>query len=141
MLKNKKDMITIVAFVTITFVAIIIKSNTLEKESTVEGTAMVPIEESEKIVYQEPDLNPQIIEQDSMLDEPQNTLLPMAPNRMTFGEAFSKARLENGPGSLFKWNGKTFTASYAEELVEQKDNIVDSAKVNIVLNQVNPKEN
>ena len=52
---------------------------------------------------------------------------------MSFGEAFSQARLECGPGVLFTWNDKTYTTSYAEELVAEKEK---SALVNIVANAI-----
>ncbi len=140
MRNNKKDTISIVAFVAIALVAIIIKSNTLGKESTFEGTAMVPIKESEKSIDEDLFSNLPITEKDPIVDEAENTLLPIMPNRMTFGEAFSKAREENGPGSLFKWNDKTFTASYAEELVDEKNNSDDSVKVNMALNEITVDE-
>ncbi len=52
---------------------------------------------------------------------------------MSFGEAFFQARLECGPGALFTWNDKTYTTSYAEELVAEKEK---SALVNIVANAI-----
>ena len=55
------------------------------------------------------------------------------PGRMSFGEAFSQARLECGPGVLFTWNDKTYTTSYAEELAAEKEK---SALVNIVANAI-----
>ena len=140
MRNNKKDIISITAFVAIALVAIIIKSNTLGNESTIEGTAMVPFKESENSIGEDLFSNLPITEKEPIIDEAENTLLTIMPNRMTFGEAFSKAREENGPGSLFKWNDKTFTASYADELVDEKKKSDDSTKVNMALNKITVNE-
>ena len=58
---------------------------------------------------------------------------------MSFGEAFSQARLECGPGELFTWNSKTYTTSYVEELAAEKEK-TNSALVNIVSNTVSTKK-
>ena len=58
---------------------------------------------------------------------------------MSFGEAFSQARLECGPGVLFTWNDKTYTTSYAEELAAEKEK-TNSALVNIVSNTVSTEK-
>ncbi len=58
---------------------------------------------------------------------------------MSFGEAFSQARLECGPGVLFTWNDKTYTTSYVEELAAEKEK-TNSALVNIVSNTVSTEK-
>ena len=140
MIKNKKETISILAFATIIVVAVIIKSNTLDSDPIIEKTTIIPFTEPEEIVYQGPELVSSIIEEDPVVDESPNTILPVMPRRMTFGEAFSIARMENGPGSLFTWNGVTYTTSYAEELVKEEKEKTDTAKVNIVLNEIPVKE-
>jgi hypothetical protein len=62
-----------------------------------------------------------------------NPSVPLMPGRMSFGQAFSQARIECGPGAVFTWNGKTYTTSYAEELATEKEK---SALVNIVANSI-----
>ncbi|MEA1882469.1 MAG: hypothetical protein U9N31_08730 [Candidatus Marinimicrobia bacterium] len=53
---------------------------------------------------------------------------------MTFAEAFAEARRINGPVALFEWNGKSYTTSFAEEIVNPGEK-VDSTEINLVLNQ------
>ena len=134
MIKNKKETISILAFASIALVAVIIKSITLDSEPIIEEVVMIPATKSEELVYQGPELPSPIVEEDPVLDESPNAILPVMPRRMTFGEAFSQARIENGPGALFTWNGTTYTTSYAEELVKEEKYKADTARVNLVLN-------
>ena len=71
---------------------------------------------------------------DIELEKDTDFLIPLMPTRMSFGEAFANARTQYGSGSLFTWNGTTYTTSYAEELARDKSLQPDSANVNIVLN-------
>ena len=93
----------------------------------------------EELFYQSPDLESDLKEEEILEEvlEP-DTILPLMPTRMSFGQAFATARMEWGPGALFTWNGLTYTTSYAEELVKEETQISDSGKVNIVLNTIKP---
>ncbi len=56
-----------------------------------------------------------------------------SPITLSFSEAFAEARRMRGPGAIFEWNGKSYTTSLADELVNPNDSI-DSTQLNLVLN-------
>jgi hypothetical protein len=135
MLKNKKETISAVALAAIAFTAVIIKSNTIKTNTENDEVTSIPEISMEEIVFIDPVIpEVELVEEKIELEKDENILIPVMPKRISFGEAFAMARTEFGSGSLFTWNGTTYTTSYAEELV--KDNILqpDSGNVNIVLN-------
>ena len=133
MLKHKKETAIAASFFTIALVAIVIKNNALEPELVSEETAVAPAFQWEEPFYGPEDASPPVEEEASPTHVSDNTFIPLMPGRMSFGEAFFQARLECGPGALFSWNDKTYTTSYAEELVAEKEK---SALVNIVANAI-----
>ena len=139
MLNKKQETITVFAFTAFVILAVMIKSNTTNPESVHDVVAVTPQVPDEEIVYQSPDLQSNLKEEEILEEvlEPE-TILPLMPTRMSFGQAFATARMEWGPGVLFTWNGLTYTTSYAEELVKEETQITDSGKVNIVLNTIKP---
>ena len=139
MLNKKQETITVFAFTAFVILAVMIKSNTTNPESVHDVVAVTPQVPDEEIVYQSPDLQSNLKEEEILEEvlEPE-TILPLMPTRMSFGQAFATARMEWGPGVLFTWNGLTYTTSYAEELVKEETQISDSGKVNIVLNTIKP---
>ena len=139
MLKKKQEIITVIAFTAFVILAVMIKSNTTNPESVHDVVAVTPQVPDEEIVYQSPDLQSNLKEEEILEEvlEPE-TILPLMPTRMSFGQAFATARMEWGPGVLFTWNGLTYTTSYAEELVTEEIQVSDSGKVNIVLNTIKP---
>ena len=141
MLNKKQETITVFAFTAFVILAVMIKSNTTNPESVHDVVAVTPQVPDEEIVYQSPDLQSNLKEEEILEEvlEPE-TILPLMPTRMSFGQAFATARMEWGPGVLFTWNGLTYTTSYAEELVKEETQISDSGKVNIVLNTIKPNK-
>ena len=139
MLKKKQEIITVIAFTAFVILAVIIKSNTINPESVYDGLTVTPQIPEEELFYQSPDLVSDLKEEEILEEvlEP-DTILPLMPTRMSFGQAFATARMEWGPGVLFTWNGLTYTTSYAEELVTEEIQVSDSGKVNIVLNTIKP---
>ncbi len=57
---------------------------------------------------------------------------------LSFSQAFSEARRMRGPGAIFEWNGKSFTTSFAEELIKP-GNTLDSTQINLVMNEPQKK--
>ena len=57
---------------------------------------------------------------------------------LSFSQAFSEARRMRGPGTIFEWNGKSFTTSFAEELIKP-GNTLDSTQINLVINEPQKK--
>ena len=133
MLKHKKETAIAASFFAIALVAIVIKNNALEPELVSEETAVTPAFQWEEPFYGPEDTSPPVEEEVSPTHVSDNTFIPLMPGRMSFGEAFSQARLECGPGALFTWNDKTYTTSYAEELAAEKEK---STLVNIVANSI-----
>ena len=133
MLKHKKETAIAASFFAIALVAIVIKNNALEPELVSEETAVAPAFQWEEPFYGPEDASPPVEEEAAPTHVSDNTFIPLMPGRMSFGQAFSQARLECGPGALFTWNDKTYTTSYAEELVAEKEK---SALVNIVANAI-----
>ena len=135
MLKNKKETISAVALAAIAFTAVIIKTNTMKPNAENDNITSIPEISMEELVFIDPVMpEVELVEEKIELEKVEKSLIPLMPKRMTFGQAFAMARTEFGSGSLFTWNGTTYTTSYAEELT--KDNILepDSGNVNIVLN-------
>ena len=141
MLKKKQEIITVIAFTAFVILAVMIKSNTINPESVDDGLTVTPQIPEEELFYQSPDLVSNLKEEEILEEvlEP-DTILPLMPTRMSFGQAFATARMEWGPGVLFTWNGLTYTTSYAKELVKEETQISDSGKVNIVLNTIKPNK-
>jgi len=139
MLNKKQETITVFAFTAFVILAVMIKSNTTNPESVYDEVTVTHQIPEEEIVYQGPDLQSNLKEEEILEEvlEPE-TILPLMPTRMSFGQAFATARMEWGPGVLFTWNGLTYTTSYAEELVTEEIQVSDSGKVNIVLNTIKP---
>ena len=133
MLKHKKETTIAASFFAIALVAVVIKNNTLEPELVSEETAVAPAFQWEETFYDPEDTLPPVEEEVASTHASDNSSVPLMPGRMSFGQAFSQARLECGPGALFTWNDKTYTTSYAEELVAEKEK---SALVNIVANAI-----
>jgi len=133
MLKHKKETAIAASFFAIALVAIVIKNNALEPELVSEEIAVAPAFQWEEPFYGPEDASPPVEEEAAPTHVSDNTFIPLMPGRMSFGEAFFQARLECGPGALFTWNDKTYTTSYAEELVAEKEK---SALVNIVANAI-----
>ncbi len=133
MLKHKKETVIAASFFAIALVAVVIKNNTLEPELVSEETAVAPAFQWEEPFYGPEDTSPPVEEEAAPTHASANPSTPLMPGRMSFGQAFSQARLECGPGALFTWNDKTYTTSYAEELVAEKEK---SALVNIVANAI-----
>ncbi len=133
MLKHKKETAIAASFFAIALVAIVIKNNALEPELVSEETAVAPAFQWEEPFYDPEDTSPPVEEEAAPTHASANPFTPLMPGRMSFGQAFSQARLECGPGALFTWNDKTYTTSYAEELVAEKEK---SALVNIVANAI-----
>ena len=133
MLKHKKETTIAASFFAIALVAIVIKNNALEPELVSEETAVAPAFQWEEPFYGPEDTSPPVEEEAVPTHASANPSTPLMPGRMSFGQAFSQARLECGPGALFTWNDKTYTTSYAEELAAEKEK---SALVNIVANAI-----
>ena len=133
MLKHKKETVIAASFFAIALVAVVIKNNTLEPELVSEETAAAPAFQWEEPFYDPEDTSPPVEEEAAPTHASANPSTPLMPGRMSFGQAFSQARLECGPGALFTWKDKTYTTSYAEELVAEKEK---SALVNIVANAI-----
>lgn len=57
-----------------------------------------------------------------------------SPTLPSFSEAFAEARRMRGPGAIFEWNGKSYTTSLAEELVNPNETL-DSTQIHLVMNQ------
>ena len=105
------------------------------KNAENDNITSIPEISMEELVFIDPVMpEVELVEEKIELEKVEKSLIPLMPKRMTFGQAFAMARTEFGSGSLFTWNGTTYTTSYAEELT--KDNILqpDSGNVNIVLN-------
>ena len=133
--KIKKETISALVLATIAFTAVIIKSNTMKSNIENNDITFIPEIPMEEIIVIEPVLpEVELVEEKIELEKNEDILIPLMPKRMSFGEAFSMARTELGSGSLFKWNGTTYTTSYAEELVKENILLSDSGNVNIVLN-------
>ena len=133
MLKHKKETVIAASFFAIALVAIVIKNNTLESELVSEETVVAPAFQWEEPLYDPEDTLPPVEEEVASTHASDNPSVPLMPGRMSFGQAFSQARIECGPGAVFTWNGKTYTTSYAEELATEKEK---SALVNIVANSI-----
>jgi len=133
MLKHKKETVIAASFFAIALVAVVIKNNTLESELVSEETAVAPAFQWEEPLYDPEDTLPPVEEEVASTHASDNPSVPLMPGRMSFGQAFSQARIECGPGAVFTWNGKTYTTSYAEELATEKEK---SALVNIVANSI-----
>ena len=133
MLKHKKETVIAASFFAIALVAVVIKNNTLESELVSEETAVSPAFQWEEPFYAPEDTLPPVDEEVASTHASDNPSVPLMPGRMSFGQAFSQARIECGPGAVFTWNGKTYTTSYAEELATEKEK---SALVNIVANSI-----
>ena len=135
MRKIKKETISALVLATIAFTAVIIKSNTMKSNTEKDDITFIPEIPMEEIIVIEPVLpEVELVEEKIELEKNEDILIPLMPKRISFGEAFSMARKELGSGSLFKWNGTTYTTSYAEELVKENILLSDSGNVNIVLN-------
>ena len=135
MLTNKKETILALSLVAIAFTAVIIKTNTIKPDAEYDEITSIPEISTEEIVIIGP-ASPKVelVEENIELEKDTDFLIPLMPTRMSFGEAFASARTEYGSGSLFTWNGTTYTTSYAEELARDKSLQPDSGNVNIVLN-------
>ena len=135
MLTNKKETILALSLVAIAFTAVIIKTNTIKPDAEYDKITSTPEISTEEIVIIGP-ASPKVelVEENIELEKDTDFLIPLMPTRMSFGEAFANARTQYGSGSLFTWNGTTYTTSYAEELARDKSLQPDSANVNIVLN-------
>ncbi|MDP6339736.1 MAG: hypothetical protein QF842_05360 [Candidatus Marinimicrobia bacterium] len=126
---NKTDGLTI-GFVLVGATAILINGY-LKKDSLLENTAINETP-TPSVEFLDPidDLSQSpVITEDKMgfVEESKAVLLP-------FSEAFVQARINRGPGALFEWNGKSYTTSYAEEIVKPGEKL-DSTRINLVLNQ------
>ena len=133
MLKHKKETVIAASFFAIALVAVVIKNNTLESELVSEETVVAPAFQWEEPLYDPEDTLPPVEEEVASTHASDNPSVPLMPGRMSFGQAFSQARIECGPGAVFTWNGKTYTTSYAEELATEKEK---SALVKIVANSI-----
>ena len=135
MLTNKKETILVLSLAAIAFTAVIIKNNTIKPDAEYDEITSIPEISTEEIVIIGP-VSPKVelVEENIELEKDTDFLIPLMPTRMSFGEAFANARTEYGSGSLFTWNGTTYTTSYAEELARDKSLQPDSGNVNIVLN-------
>ena len=96
MLKHKKETVIAASFFAIALVAVVIKNNTLESELVSEETAVAPAFQWEEPLYDPEDTLPPVEEEVASTHASDNPSVPLMPGRMSFGQAFSQARIEYG---------------------------------------------
>ena len=138
MLTKKQEMLTIVGLAIIVGITFAYKSYSnktlIQENESFEMTYDLPID-SELIKFGLPSL----LDKESLAYLNNEEILAI-PLTMTFSKAFAKARKESGPGSLFSWNGQTYTTSFSEELTSNQKTLIDTNYINIVMsNQVKLK--
>ena len=127
---NKTDGLTI-GLITIAGIAIL--ANGILRESPVELTDPFQYSDEVELTLDMP-TDIMALEEEINSSEKPVDIKVKSPTLLSFSEAFAEARRMRGPGAIFEWNGKSYTTSLAEKLVNPNESL-DSTQINLVMNQ------